>query len=320
MAVMPGAHFLNAVQGTLMSRYDTVTIHTIVGYAPVNPSHFSTRADGYVWQSRDTRYRSAANLNGNHRAVTIENEDHGPRFGPWSGSNVPGFTPEQIEANAQICAWANRVHGIPLVLCPDSKPASRGISYHREGCDGNFAGFAYPGRVPGGELWSNAFGKVCPGDRRITQLITQVIPRARQIAGLDPGGVFMALSDQQQQDMYNAIDRTHRRVMGFLRQRWYVEIDGELAAVPEGTPDAIPATTLDNLDGRYLVDLITAAQEQAQHATQAATAAAQAAVATADKVDQISVGGVDLDALAVRVADELDRRARDDDPATGPRS
>jgi hypothetical protein len=37
------------------------------------------------------------------------------------------------------------------------------------GCD--------PWRVSGGELWSKAYGKVCPGDRRIDQLIDVVIPR-----------------------------------------------------------------------------------------------------------------------------------------------
>ena len=188
MAVMSGAHFTNAVAGTLMSRYDIVCIHTIVGYAPAPAAHFSTSASGYIWQSRDTRYRSGANLEGNHRVIAIENEDHGPRFGAWNtadGHQVPWFTPEQVEAIAQICAWAHKTHGIPLVLCPNSKPGSRGIAYHRQGIDGNWAGYAYGGRVAGGEVWTKATGKVCPGDRRIAQLITQIIPRARQLAGLE---------------------------------------------------------------------------------------------------------------------------------------
>lgn len=190
MAVMPGVHFLNAVQDTVMARYDIVCVHTIVGHPPANAAHFSTRADGYIWQSRDTRYRSAANYNGNPRVIAIENEDMGPVYGAWNtndGHQVPGFTAQQVEAIAQICAWVNRVHGIPLVLCPDSKPGSRGIGYHREGIDSptGFAGYQYGGRVPGGEVWTTSPGKVCPGDRRITQLVTQIIPRARQVAGLD---------------------------------------------------------------------------------------------------------------------------------------
>lgn len=185
MAIMPGAQYVNAATSALMSRYDVVCIHTIVGYAPAHAAHFSTKANGAIIQSRDTKYKSAANLNGNHRVIAIENEDHGTAYGSWSGSNVPYFTEAQIESIAQICAWAYRTHGVPLVLCPDSKPTSRGIAYHRQGCDGNYSGFKYGGRVEGGELWSSAYGKVCPGDRRIDQLITRIIPRARQIAGLD---------------------------------------------------------------------------------------------------------------------------------------
>ncbi len=159
-----------------MSRYDIVCIHTIVGYAPAHAAHFSTSGGGTIWQSRDTRYRSAANLNGNHRVISIENADHGAGFPSWNtnGSNVPPFTSKQIESIAQILAWAHRTHGIPLQLVRDSKPNSRGIAYHRLGCD--------PYRASGGELWSSAYGKVCPGDKRIAQ-IPQIINRARQIVG-----------------------------------------------------------------------------------------------------------------------------------------
>jgi hypothetical protein len=153
-----------------MSRYDIVCVHTIVGFAPAHAAHFSTSADGTIHQSRDTKFKSAANLNGNSRIIAIENEDHGPAFPRWSGSDVPSLTPEQVKACAKILAWAHKEHGIPLRLCPDSKPGSRGLAYHRQGIDGNFGPFKYPGRVEGGELWSSAFGKVCPGDRRIDQL------------------------------------------------------------------------------------------------------------------------------------------------------
>lgn len=188
MARMPYTDWLGEHGNTLMSRYDIVCVHTIVGYAPAHAAHFSTRADGWTGQSRDTRFRSAANLNGNHRVIAIENEDHGGAYGAWNTSDgraVPGFTAAQMEAIAHILVFCYRAHGIPLVPCPDSRPGSRGIAYHRQGCDGNFAGYAYPGRVSGGELWSGAPGKVCPGDRRIGQLLNIIIPRARIIAGLD---------------------------------------------------------------------------------------------------------------------------------------
>lgn len=184
---MPGAEWVGPHHNGLMSRYDIVCLHTIVGNPPAHAAHFSTRADGHIYQSRDTKHRSAANLHGNHRIIAIENDDHGPEFGPWNvndGHAVPPFTEQQIESIAKICAWAYQTHGIPLVTCPDSKPGSRGIAFHRQGIDGNWAGYAYGGRVPGGEVWTSSRGKVCPGDRRISQ-ISRIITRARQIAGLE---------------------------------------------------------------------------------------------------------------------------------------
>lgn len=180
MARMPGARWLGEHGSRPMGQIDIVCVHTIVGYAPAHAAHFSTHADGTIDQSRDTMFRSAANLNGNPRVIAIENEDKGPRFPEWAGSDVPPLTPEQVEANAEILAWAHLTEGVPLQLCPDSRPGSRGLAYHRQGIDGNFGGYAYPGRVEGGELWTEHFGKVCPGDRRIAQL-PQILARAKQI-------------------------------------------------------------------------------------------------------------------------------------------
>jgi hypothetical protein len=184
MARMPGARWLGEHSPKVpMSRYDIVCEHTIVGFAPAHAAHFSVHHDGTIDQSRDTRWRSGANLDGNHRVIAIENEDHGPAFGAWNvndGHAVPAFTPAQIEANAKILAWAHQTHGIPLQLCPNSRPTSRGLAYHRQGIDGNFGDYAFPGRVPGGELWTKSRGKVCPGDRRIAAR-EQILARARQI-------------------------------------------------------------------------------------------------------------------------------------------
>ena len=185
MATMPDAEWVGEHGSRRMSHYDIVCIHTIVGKAPAHAAHFSTAADGTIFQSRDTIFQSAANLLGNPRIIAIENEDMGPAFGTWNkhdGHAVPDFTDEQVESIAQICAWAAETHGIPLVACPDSLPASRGIAYHRQGIDGAFGPFKFPGRVPGGEVWTKATGKVCPGDRRISSVLTRIIPRAKQIA------------------------------------------------------------------------------------------------------------------------------------------
>lgn len=179
MARMPGAVWLGEHSPkTPMSRYDIVCVHTIVGFAPAHAAHLSVKGDGTILQSRDTRYRSAGNLSGNHRIIVIENEDHGAAFRKWTGSNVPPLTDAQVESNARILAWANKEHGIPLKMCPNSRPTSKGLAYHRQGIDGNFGSFKFPGRVSGGEVWTSSFGKVCPGDNRIAQL-PEILTRAK---------------------------------------------------------------------------------------------------------------------------------------------
>jgi N-acetylmuramoyl-L-alanine amidase-like protein len=178
MARMSGVPFLGIADNGLITRQDIVVVHTIVGYqAGGNAAHWTTGASGRIVQARDTIYCSAANLNGNWHTLAIENEDHGPAYGSWSGSDVPPFTAAQCEAVAKILAWCHQVHAIPLELVRDSKVGRRGVAFHRQGID--------PGRVTGGELWSSSYGKVCPGDNRIRQLANQIIPRARVLAGLE---------------------------------------------------------------------------------------------------------------------------------------
>lgn len=194
MARMPGTTWLGEHSPRRpMTRYDIVCVHTIVGFAPAHAAHFSVKADGTILQSRDTLFQSGANLDGNHRVIAIENEDHGPRFGSWNTSDghaVPALTPEQVESNAEILAWAHKAHGIPLQLAPNSRPTSRGLGYHRQGIDGDFRPFKHPGRVSGGEVWTTSRGKVCPGDRKIDQR-PEILARAIELVHGDD----MALTD-----------------------------------------------------------------------------------------------------------------------------
>lgn len=164
-------------------RHDIITVHTMVGTLPGSWSwsnrpggsywHFGTSGTGEAWQCQDLRYRSAANLNGNHRVIPIENADMGPGFGSWNGrcGSVPGFTTAQINKLVQLITWLCRTYNIPPVLIPDTAPGRRGISYHRQGID--------PWRKPGTELWSKSRGKCCPDDRRIHQTINVIIPRVQ---------------------------------------------------------------------------------------------------------------------------------------------
>jgi len=190
MAQMPGASYkpinYSGVPKMRKEGPNVVIFHTIVGHDPAPAAHFSLGGYGELTQSRDTAYQSAACLDGNPRAIAVETEDTGAPFPAWSdGHDVPAWTDSQVEDAIAICVWAHQEDGIPLELAADSKTGSAGIAYHRQGIDGNFESYAYGGRVEGGEHWSTSFGKVCPGDRRIKQLIEIVIPRAREAAGLE---------------------------------------------------------------------------------------------------------------------------------------
>lgn len=138
-------------------------------------SHFYVAHDGSVEQYIDTVFRSSANLKGNHDCITVESQDMGGPFPIWDtkGSDVPAWTRKQVEALARLAAWVHMAHGMPLELLPSSKAGTRGVGWHRQGID--------PTRVPGGELWSESKGKVCPGDRRIAQ-IPGIVARAKEIA------------------------------------------------------------------------------------------------------------------------------------------
>lgn len=195
---------------------DLLSLHTCVGPGLGTWNYFNTGAggrgvyshiivcgiwgsdagknvDGLALQMQDTNLRAAANLDGNWHIISVETADNAARpIAPWTAA--------QQTTLVNIMVDAHRIDGIPLVLVPDSKPGRRGISYHRQGCN--------PYRVAGGELWSTSFGKDCPTQARINQ-IPGLIARARAIVGgtpaPTPGGPFMALSDDDQLRMFNAI-------------------------------------------------------------------------------------------------------------------
>lgn len=140
-------------------------------------SHFYVREDGTVEQYVDTRYRAAADLQGNPDTISIETWDGYPH-GWKNGSDVPAWTPQQVTALAKLTRWILATHkNIPAQLASNSKPGktSHGLSFHRLGVD--------PWRASGGLKYSNARGKVCPGDRRVAQ-----IPEILKLATMSGGG------------------------------------------------------------------------------------------------------------------------------------
>lgn len=187
-----------------MKAHDIFCFHTMVGSLAGTSSMFhqngyggtestfgmgESKAQG-IKQWQDAMYQADANYNGNPRVTSLETADYGGVFGKWNtndASKVPAWTEDQLDMAVDIVVWwckksthancpstwACHKSGVPCVLIPDTKPGRRGIGYHRQGCE--------PNVVSGGEVWSIAYGKICPGSRREAQLKTIIIPRAQKI-------------------------------------------------------------------------------------------------------------------------------------------
>lgn len=173
-------------KGSTPLTHDIICLHTMVGtlagsWSWANAAgraywHFGIGGRGECWQCHPLEYRSAANLYGNWHVIPIETSDMGEGLFPVPWGNPP-WTQAQLNRIIQLVAWLCARFNIPPNLIPDTLPGRRGIAYHRQGIDGNYS----DGRVPGGELWSKADGKVCPADPRINQLKTIVIPGVRAL-------------------------------------------------------------------------------------------------------------------------------------------
>lgn len=322
MARMSGVA-ARSVTGPRMLRYDLVVLHTIVGRDPADAAHFSVGSYGEITQSRDTMYQSAACYQGNPRCIAIETEDMGAPFPSWGGDpkRVPPWTPQQIEAIAQVIAWCHKAHGIPIVAAPNSRASSRGVAYHRQGVDGNFLaeGFRYSGRVPDGELWTLYPGKACPGDARIDQ-IPGIIARARVIAGLDQEADDVTLTAEQDRRLFN-LDRLLSALL----------IDADVVTgvrASNGTTGDYPLrfterirvahTTTDPAQNRTLAEIRAAVTASASEADPVAGQILDVSALA----DRLAGNPAFVDALAGRLAsalaDQQDRRARDGNAATGP--
>jgi hypothetical protein len=163
-------------------------------------AHFYIRQDGKVEQYVDTDTRASANLDGNADTISVESWDGGA-----PGGVVPDWTPAQVEAAAKLAAWVHDTHNIPLDPC-DAHPGSRGVTWHRKGIDGNFPAGLLSGRKTGDEHWSNATGKICPGDKKIHGMVDKIIPRAKAI--------LIQGDDMQQSDDLTPVDDTQDDTVG----------------------------------------------------------------------------------------------------------
>lgn len=181
------------LSGDRMAVYNRVNLHVAVSEgaslhnyfnAPGRASsHFYIRKDGTVEQYVDTAYQGEADLDGNDATISVETQG-----GVRNAQGEP-WTDAQVSAIVQLLVWAHRTHGIPLTQARSSKPGaeSKGVSWHRLGCDGNFPALGIlAGRrqLGGGMRYSKSAGKICPGDAKIMQ-----IPSIIALAGALAGGV-----------------------------------------------------------------------------------------------------------------------------------
>lgn len=154
------------------------SLHAYFNQSGIPDSHFYVRRDGTVEQYVDTAYQAFADLQGNDATISVETQGMGP--GVW--------TPQQLASLVDLYVWAVRTHGIARKVATSSKvgESSRGLSWHRLGCDGNFPALpsilAGRGQRGGGMHYSKSAGKVCPGDDRIKQ-IPSIFARAEAILG-----------------------------------------------------------------------------------------------------------------------------------------
>lgn len=178
--VVPGADYRQlSGKSTTPLVPEVITIHTMVGtlegteawFTPAGRaySHLGLGGGGALRQWQNLQFRAASDYEGNPRTISIECADKGAFFSDWSGSDVPAFTPAQRDTLVVVLSWLCHRFGLPKAAITTSCPHERGIGWHRLGID--------PWRRADCPRWSAAYAKACPGDRRIHQLINDIIPR-----------------------------------------------------------------------------------------------------------------------------------------------
>lgn len=176
MAIYPGAYYAPISKweqpGNIRSTFNKAILHTAVSNSrslegqfrdEAVCSHFYVDVDGNVEQYMDTKYKSAADYEGNSSSISIETWDG---WGSWAGLanpyiNATPWNAAQVIALGKLVKWICTTHNIPITQMTNSLPGSRGVGIHRLGIS--------PWRVDGGEQWSTSNGKICPGTARVNQ-------------------------------------------------------------------------------------------------------------------------------------------------------
>lgn len=186
-----------------------MTIHTAVtpssdiygpGRGPGGTyAHFYNPDNGPMRQHQSITRMAFADLHANSFAVSVEHQDNYKKDSRYwkNNSDVPPFTQNQIENDARLFAHLVLDFGLEnRIATPDRMT---GLGWHRLGCQGNFGKYDPSDRKTwgysqSGILMSRAFGKICPGDRRIDQ-IEQIYTRAQYYISLWGGQPKVAVKE-----------------------------------------------------------------------------------------------------------------------------
>lgn len=122
-------------------------------------SHLYVRRDGKVEQYIDLDHISWASKDGDARCISVETQ--GGALGEW--------TDAQLKSLARIVRETSKHYGYPLRVMGSSR-GERGVGYHLLGVPATKAQKEAGVSQTGGELWSGAVGKVCPGPDRVKQM------------------------------------------------------------------------------------------------------------------------------------------------------
>lgn len=146
--------------------------HTMVGYLKSTENMFKVNGyqgvestfglggpwdgaefDGALWQWQDIYHQADAQFAGNAYANSVETSDGGNATRPWSD--------KQVDTLIKLVVWWCTTTKNPCKLV--AHPTDKGLGYHRQF-----------------EVW-NTENHSCPGDARLKQLLTVIIPKARAI-------------------------------------------------------------------------------------------------------------------------------------------
>lgn len=133
-------------------------------------SHIQVAWSGVAYQYMPFNRVAHANGSGNGFLISFETQSR-------STSSLLPWSDAQIDTIVDIILFLNKEWGIRLEF--DSNFYSKGITYHSVRIKGNNP--VHPTQFlsskEGGKTYSSAFGKTCPGPKRIQQIFDVILPR-----------------------------------------------------------------------------------------------------------------------------------------------